>query len=319
MFICLDPISAIHLGLTNDKKVYHRAELMSQFILKQIPNNLLSAKKVAERRASVECDKEAAFELENSGTVVLTTSEHGKTPIHSKKASDKVFLHQDSHEEKEKSGAARQALAHKLQQAASKVTHKQGSHHSEGHTKYTMTSVDEGNEQKLDAYGLMDVNEDNEVHAFDSSSSLHGKVDSDNAQIHSLKVATSTPQYALYHHTHPNASLPSELSNMLQLLVVEPSRVYAITKDQAQQVEDIFRNNGCQTTEDLLALLNELKTPLHCDTSVVQDHDMHSQKLVLYQEVSQHVEQWMDALCDILHVPPVLAVKVLLLLRRVLH
>lgn len=53
MFISLDPISSMHLGLSNDPSVAHRAELMAQYILRSIPNHLLDEQCV-ERRASKE-------------------------------------------------------------------------------------------------------------------------------------------------------------------------------------------------------------------------------------------------------------------------
>ncbi|RYH19504.1 hypothetical protein EON65_26020 [archaeon] len=41
MFLSLDPISAMHLGLTNDPNDVYRAELMSRYILNRVPNNIL--------------------------------------------------------------------------------------------------------------------------------------------------------------------------------------------------------------------------------------------------------------------------------------
>jgi hypothetical protein len=53
-FIQLDPISAMHLGLTNDPLVEHRAELLSRYILKKVPNHLLDERERKERRVSQE-------------------------------------------------------------------------------------------------------------------------------------------------------------------------------------------------------------------------------------------------------------------------
>jgi hypothetical protein len=41
IFLALDPISAMHMGLSNDPEEQYRAELMSHFILRKIPNTLL--------------------------------------------------------------------------------------------------------------------------------------------------------------------------------------------------------------------------------------------------------------------------------------
>lgn len=53
MFISLDPISAMHLGLSNDPLVMRRAELMAQYILRQVPNHLLDDQR-EENRASLD-------------------------------------------------------------------------------------------------------------------------------------------------------------------------------------------------------------------------------------------------------------------------
>lgn len=53
MFISLDPISAMHLGLSNDPLVMRRAELMAQYILRQVPNHLLN-EQCEENRASLD-------------------------------------------------------------------------------------------------------------------------------------------------------------------------------------------------------------------------------------------------------------------------
>lgn len=53
MFISLDPISAMHLGLSNDPLVMRRAELMAQYILRQVPNHLLD-EQCEENRASLD-------------------------------------------------------------------------------------------------------------------------------------------------------------------------------------------------------------------------------------------------------------------------
>jgi hypothetical protein len=41
VFISLDPISSMHLGLTNNPDEHNRAELLSHFILRKIPNTLI--------------------------------------------------------------------------------------------------------------------------------------------------------------------------------------------------------------------------------------------------------------------------------------
>eukprot|EP01031_Cornospumella_fuschlensis_P030559 gene30559-36932_t len=46
MFLALDPISAMHLGLTNDPNDIYRAELMSRYILGKVPNNILEESEV---------------------------------------------------------------------------------------------------------------------------------------------------------------------------------------------------------------------------------------------------------------------------------
>lgn len=53
MFISLDPISAMHLGLSNCPLVMRRAELMAQYILRQVPNHLLDEAR-DENRASLD-------------------------------------------------------------------------------------------------------------------------------------------------------------------------------------------------------------------------------------------------------------------------
>ena len=53
MFISLDPISAMHLGLSNCPLVMRRAELMAQYILRQVPNHLLDEVR-EENRASLD-------------------------------------------------------------------------------------------------------------------------------------------------------------------------------------------------------------------------------------------------------------------------
>lgn len=40
IFLALDPISSMHMGLSNDPEEQYRAELMSHFILRKIPNNI---------------------------------------------------------------------------------------------------------------------------------------------------------------------------------------------------------------------------------------------------------------------------------------
>lgn len=40
IFLALDPISSMHMGLSNDPEEHYRAELMSHFILRKIPNNI---------------------------------------------------------------------------------------------------------------------------------------------------------------------------------------------------------------------------------------------------------------------------------------
>jgi hypothetical protein len=42
VFLALDPISSMHLGLTNDPEDHNRAELLSHFILRKIPNTLIT-------------------------------------------------------------------------------------------------------------------------------------------------------------------------------------------------------------------------------------------------------------------------------------
>lgn len=69
MYINLDPISALHLGLTNDIKVVHRAELISQYLLKHIPNHLLDDK-TREMRASVDLTS-----LKDEDGVLFTTDD----------------------------------------------------------------------------------------------------------------------------------------------------------------------------------------------------------------------------------------------------
>jgi hypothetical protein len=41
IFLALDPISAMHMGLTNDPDEQYRAELLSHFILRKIPNSIV--------------------------------------------------------------------------------------------------------------------------------------------------------------------------------------------------------------------------------------------------------------------------------------
>jgi len=41
IFIALDPISSMHMGLTNDPEVQFRAELLSHFMLRKIPNTIV--------------------------------------------------------------------------------------------------------------------------------------------------------------------------------------------------------------------------------------------------------------------------------------
>jgi len=41
IFLALDPISSMHMGLSNDPEEHYRAELMSHFILRKIPNNII--------------------------------------------------------------------------------------------------------------------------------------------------------------------------------------------------------------------------------------------------------------------------------------
>lgn len=43
IFLALDPISAMHMGLSNDPEEQYRAELLSHFILRKIPNTLLES------------------------------------------------------------------------------------------------------------------------------------------------------------------------------------------------------------------------------------------------------------------------------------
>jgi hypothetical protein len=53
VFLSLDPISAMHLGLSNDKDQQYRAELLSHFILRKVPNTLIqdeSGKEFFERK-----------------------------------------------------------------------------------------------------------------------------------------------------------------------------------------------------------------------------------------------------------------------------
>eukprot|EP01032_Pedospumella_encystans_P015700 gene15700-17943_t len=40
IFLALDPISSMHMGLSNDPEEHYRAELMSHFILRKIPNTI---------------------------------------------------------------------------------------------------------------------------------------------------------------------------------------------------------------------------------------------------------------------------------------
>jgi len=42
IFIALDPISSMHMGLTNDPDVQFRAELLSHFMLRKIPNSIVN-------------------------------------------------------------------------------------------------------------------------------------------------------------------------------------------------------------------------------------------------------------------------------------
>lgn len=53
-FCTIDPISAMHMNLTNDSKVIRRAELISQYIMSSIPNHILDESEFHERRKSVE-------------------------------------------------------------------------------------------------------------------------------------------------------------------------------------------------------------------------------------------------------------------------
>lgn len=43
-FLALDPISSMHLGLTNSPEDIYRAELISRYIIKKVPNKLLESK-----------------------------------------------------------------------------------------------------------------------------------------------------------------------------------------------------------------------------------------------------------------------------------
>lgn len=48
MFLALDPISAMHMGLSNDPQEQYRAELMSHYILRKVPNTLIDCDTVKE-------------------------------------------------------------------------------------------------------------------------------------------------------------------------------------------------------------------------------------------------------------------------------
>jgi hypothetical protein len=52
MFIALDPITALHLGLSNDPKVMFRAELLANYILKKVPNHILNEDQKERRHSS---------------------------------------------------------------------------------------------------------------------------------------------------------------------------------------------------------------------------------------------------------------------------
>ena len=51
-FLSLDPISAMHLGLTNDPENISRAEKLSKFLLQKIPNNIFKSKDVHQKNSS---------------------------------------------------------------------------------------------------------------------------------------------------------------------------------------------------------------------------------------------------------------------------
>jgi hypothetical protein len=42
VFLALDPISAMHMGLSNDPHEHHRAETLTHFLLRKIPNSLMN-------------------------------------------------------------------------------------------------------------------------------------------------------------------------------------------------------------------------------------------------------------------------------------
>jgi hypothetical protein len=43
VFLSLDPISAMHMGLSNDPQEHHRAETLTHYLLRKIPNSLMSS------------------------------------------------------------------------------------------------------------------------------------------------------------------------------------------------------------------------------------------------------------------------------------
>ncbi len=65
VFLSLDPISAMHLGLSNDKDQQYRAELLSHFILRKVPNTLIQD----------ECGKEFFERKRESQKLELTRSQ----------------------------------------------------------------------------------------------------------------------------------------------------------------------------------------------------------------------------------------------------
>lgn len=84
MFISIDPISSMHLGIIGNPEDAQRAEYMSRYILKKVPNNLLQGCEVA----NLDHHKCRTTLLHHEGPGVISSSFSEEN--HRPKSSDKI-------------------------------------------------------------------------------------------------------------------------------------------------------------------------------------------------------------------------------------
>jgi hypothetical protein len=211
MFIALDPISAMHLGLSNDPKVLHRAELLSHYILKQVPNTLLTRQpSQREYRHSFE------FEVPAATTEVVGEGGSGAEVFNSHKQSTSL-------QEITKSASTSESNHPPMREQTT------GSFLAHGHTTYR----DEGIQPDIFLSNTMEAEDtkqavvDNEVRPFhpmkegeDDGLQHHYSSQAKHSTNNSLKSDPTTQPIHQHHHSS------HELAHKLQhaaALVIHPA------------------------------------------------------------------------------------------------